>query len=692
MDRLVDRLRSRAAQHFVGRTTELALLDQSLAIDPPPVPVFVVHGPGGVGKTSLLERVRALAASHGIDSLRLDARDIEPTPPGVLRALGRAFGLAPENADVASVLASCAGTPRRLLLIDTFERIAHLEAWLRETVLAELPETTRVLIAGRSTPDAAWRTDPLWREGARVIGLRNLAADECASLLAARGIAAPCHERLIEISHGHPLALTLLADVVARSGEVPAELGRDVVRELAERFGAQAPTELHRRALEVCAHARVTTEALLADAVERERARELFDWLASLSVVESGPAGLFPHDLVRDAIDEELHWRHPERHREVHRAVRRHLIRGVADPTHFPKHTFDILFLHRHSPAMKPFVDFRALGSVYFEPGDASDLPALRELVAHEMPAAQHAAIERWWGHRATTPWVVRPAPGQLVAATLSIDLAALHEDERAADPVFAAVWRELRDVAPPRPGDRQLLARWNVADGGQLRPSAAMNGIQMSQFHQWLTLPNLGAFVICVEQPPHWAPMMKHIGFVRMASCDCVVDGRSLGCYLRDWRSAPIAPWLDGMGERELGREAPLDPARRVPEPQRLARPEFEKAVREGLRQLHQRTALAANPLVASTVVQAAAGDGEAPVDALRRLLVDAARSLAARSRDAKFWRALDLTYVHPAGSQELAAERLGLPFGTYRYQLATGIERVAQVLWDQETAHEAS
>ena len=131
-------------------------------------------------------------------------------------------------------------------------------------------------------PGSAWRTDPLWREGACVIGLRNLAADECARLLAARGIDAACHARLIEISHGHPLALTLLADVVAGSGELPSELGRDLVRELATRFGEQAPTDLHRRALEVCAHARVTTETLLADVLDAERARELFDWLASL--------------------------------------------------------------------------------------------------------------------------------------------------------------------------------------------------------------------------------------------------------------------------------------------------------------------------------------------------------------------------------------------------------------------------
>jgi hypothetical protein len=62
---------------------------------------------------------------------------------------------------------------------------------------------------------------------------------------------------------------------------------------------------------------------------------------------------------------------------------------------------------------------------------------------------------------------------------------------------------------------------------------------------------------------------------------------------------------------------------------------------------------------------------------------LLEQAQALRERPRDAKFWRALELTYFRPAGSQEIAAERLGVPFGTYRYQLATGIERVAQALW---------
>ena len=74
------------------------------------------------------------------------------------------------------------------------------------------------------------------------------------------------HDQLIELAHGHPLGLSLLADVVVRGGEAVADpLTPDLVGTLLRRFVEIVPSGLHRRALEVCAIARVTTEGLLRD-------------------------------------------------------------------------------------------------------------------------------------------------------------------------------------------------------------------------------------------------------------------------------------------------------------------------------------------------------------------------------------------------------------------------------------------
>ena len=40
----------------------------------------------------------------------------------------------------------------------------------------------------------------------------------------------------------------------------------------------------------------------------------------------------------------------------------------------------------------------------------------------------------------------------------------------------------------------------------------------------------------------------------------------------------------------------------------------------------------------------------------------------------------------MRPAGTQERAAEALGLPFSTFRRHLTQGVDRVVAWLWDQE------
>ncbi|MEO8249073.1 MAG: hypothetical protein ABI589_06855, partial [Burkholderiales bacterium] len=96
----------------------------------------------------------------------------------------------------------------------------------------------------------------------------------------------------------------------------------------------------------------------------------------------------------------------------------------------------------------------------------------------------------------------------------------------------------------------------------------------------------------------------------------------------------------------------------------------------------------LEASALLGCAFVQRGCLAGETAAQALRRMLLEAAQALREKRRGEKFWRALELTFFKPAGSQELAAERLGLPFGTYRYQLSIGIDRVVDAFWLRELA----
>ncbi|HIG73002.1 MAG TPA: ATP-binding protein, partial [Bacteroidetes bacterium] len=104
-DSLRQRLRRSRRSHFVGRQRERDLFRETLDAEVLPYHLVYVHGPGGIGKTSLLEEVRAMAEARAFEVARLDARDLSPTPAAVSRAVTGAFADADPEA-------------RRVLLID----------------------------------------------------------------------------------------------------------------------------------------------------------------------------------------------------------------------------------------------------------------------------------------------------------------------------------------------------------------------------------------------------------------------------------------------------------------------------------------------------------------------------------------------------------------------------------------------
>ena len=117
------------------------------------------------------------------------------------------------------------------------------------------------------------------------------------------------------------------------------------------------------------------------------------------------------------------------------------------------------------------------------------------------------------------------------------------------------------------------------------------------------------------------------------------------------------------------------------------LSEEEFGTGVRQALRDCTRPAALAGNPLLQSRVAVDAAGD-LCGVARLQALLRDALDTLSHSPRDEKFHRAVLYTYFQPAATQEGAAERLGLPFSTYRYHLARGTDRIVEWLWSRELA----
>ncbi len=153
------------------------------------------------------------------------------------------------------------------------------------------------------------------------------------------------------------------------------------------------------------------------------------------------------------------------------------------------------------------------------------------------------------------------------------------------------------------------------------------------------------------------------------------------------DWRRQSFDAWWEHEAELFLvGKPEPdLAISPQTAPIVVLSEPDFADSVRRALHDYSRPEALSANPLLQSRVVRDAAG-GTPTVASLQGVLRDAVGHFQNHPRDEKFFRALSLTYLQSALSQERAAERLGLAFGTCRYHLARGIARVVDRLWQRE------
>lgn len=681
--RLADRLAVARRGRFVGRSAELDRFRAALLADEPPFAVLHVFGPGGVGKSALLREYGCLAAESGRSVVSLDARNVEPTPPGLLAALGLALGL--QEADRATFPA--AWPSDCVVLIDTYEHLATIDSWLRDELLPQLPARSLVVLAGRNPPVASWRTDLDWADLTQIVPLLNLRPEESQTYLTVRGIPAEQHAELLTFTHGHPLALSLVADALNRGDRLTAFDPMDepeVVRVLLERLVHQVPSARHRLALEICVLAKVTTEALIVDLLGGEDAHEIFAWLRQLSFIEQSARGLFPHDLAREVLEADARWRDVDATRRLGRRISQHVRAGLVSATPMERQRLQLEahYALRTSPTNRAYFDWTATENVYAAPATAEDADAIEAMVRRHQ-GNEAARIARYWLRRQPESFLVfHTFEGVRFGFNALLAIQNATDEDIAADPAIAPVLSYVQWHNPPRPGEVvQLLRFWMHQDAYQA-VTAAINLTAANAVTSWTTTPNLAWTVTSMADPDFWVPHFAGINFWRSPQADYEVGGHRYGAFAHDWRVEPASIWPSPDHARPSFSPPPQPvTAACLPTSSQEA---FSEAVRQALRDYVRPDRLATNPLTGARVVTTTAVNDDVP--AAIRALLRAAVGAMANPKEAKFHRALWHTYFEPAPTQEQAAELLDLPFNTYRYRLAKGTERLTDWLWQRE------
>ncbi len=628
---------------FVGRSAELAMLEACLGDDPPASVVFI-HGPGGIGKSTLLRELGRRAEAVDREAFFVEGRELPPMPDAL-----------------EAVLAGARTSERPLVLIDTYERMTALDGYLRRGLLPSLPGRTVVVIAGRRAPDAAWFAGG-WEGVAADVELSGLPPDEALALLATHGLSDERAPAVVAWAEGSPLALALAADTAAADSSWSPERGDDkpeIVYSLIRRLAESELEGARLSALGVAAIARVTTVDLLRAVLPDDHAETAYAGLNALTFTEPLGDGLALHELVRKALRADLRRRDQERERELRRRI--------VDYLYERARRGDTLL----AIDMAHLIENRAIrwgfgweGSVDYRIDDVREGDS--ERIGEELKARH---FEQWWPytrrffeHAPERVAIARDTEdrlsGYMVCMTTATAPKFAHEDpllgpwlaHAAADASLgeAVLWHDSVDLTgDPRGRVQAMLGVAGVLRSGAVNPRFAYLPINPAN-------PDAIAFA-------------QALGAQRFAGLDLALGDRRIECYRIDYGPGGLLAAQRAVVYAELG----LAP------PQLEAAPQVGlEAVREALRNFRVPHELARSPL--------ATGDtADERVESVRVLFRDAAARAFGDSENEKLLqRVLIRGYLEPAVSHEQAALDLSLSRAAYFRRLRTAAERIAEYL----------
>lgn len=310
---LGESLRARRAGRFVGRAAELESMRRWLGPDGDATPILNLTGAGGMGKSWLLARFAEQASAAGRHVIMVDGRQIGGDP-------GTFYSLASGTADPREA-ARRLQLDGLLLIIDTFGALEALSGHVVQLV-ESLPATARVLIACRDPLSGTWTS---WSGSIRQLLLRGLSLAEQYEYLARRGVTDRVDRAyLAGLSGGHPLTLSLAADLVETGGDpVRAREWSDVVAALATELRAGLPPA-SRAVIEAAAFLGRFGEEDLAAITGRPDAAVALGELSGLSLLRVSGDRFEIHDEIRRAVIEDLRVNRPARLAELRRRALKH--------------------------------------------------------------------------------------------------------------------------------------------------------------------------------------------------------------------------------------------------------------------------------------------------------------------------------------------------------------------------------
>lgn len=315
MSTLRAKLKEKKRRQFTNRENEISLFLTLLEATEPEYNILAIHGMAGVGKSTLLGEFERICAEREVLVVRIDGSE-HKSAMEILKVIRQHFGerleafsdsdenferylqlrrqlhaegtIEPEidvlygivtkpEADfylnAQSILAEKLLTSleavtetRFVVLIDSYEKISELDDWVRNGIVANLPENVVVAISGREELKGRWEE---WRPLIKSIELLSFDHELTREYLRKRGVEEKdLIEEIFKFTQGHPLCLALSADLTRASELTANNFVKEpqkfvIIDSLIERIMQQLSSPLMRSVLEVCAVVRYFNEDVL---------------------------------------------------------------------------------------------------------------------------------------------------------------------------------------------------------------------------------------------------------------------------------------------------------------------------------------------------------------------------------------------------------------------------------------------
>ena len=553
---IAERLSDAAKITFFGRQDEISSLSNAINAEELPFMVAFVHGPGGIGKSSLL---RALMDNlePNVHQLLLDCREIEPTPEGFQGALSDALNIQEPPKDFNSVMARLGQSVKRTVLaLDTYETFGLMDTWLRQEFIPALTDNVFIIIAGREAPNPAWITSPGWQDLFRGIELRELAGNDVQLMLESRGLTPLQIDRVIGYSRGYPLVLEMAAAAIRNQPDLKITEGPppSILQQLTQVFLAGLPQETT-KAVEATSSVRRITEPLLKALLNLDDVKRIFKNLQKLPFIDATADGFIFQDVVRDTISKDLALRNPELYNTYRKRAYSHFTRAShrAVASTLWQYTADLLYMIENPIARSAFFPEGAT-DLRVEPATAGDAENIHNIIRSGEPPESCRLLQVWWQHHPETFSLVKSSDGQAQAFTINFEPDKVSQSLLEQDP-FTLAWLIHLADNPVAEEERVLFCRrWLDYKSGE-NPTPAIGACFLDIKRVYMELrPSLRRIYCPVKDLSLFEPILFPLGFTPLPTAKVTTDSLHYHTLMNDFGPSSIDGWLAKIIGQELG------------------------------------------------------------------------------------------------------------------------------------------